>query len=452
VSAFLDKCVIDPMFDNSTYEFDFALCKLNRPVYNAKPIVLNFDPLEPEVGENLTIIGLGATSPDRDDPQVPQYLQWAEVQAIAQTECNKNTSYDGNVTDSMLCAGFEGRDACTGDSGGPLIGRAWGGSKFIDYHVGVVSWGYKCADPNYPGVYSRTSSRADWIKKTACQKLKSSSSLCKKKPKPCNKGDKVTVEITTGNEPNNTSWDITTGGETIFSGLTYKRPNEYSSYDLCLKKKKCYTLRVEGFGEGINDASVLLNGNAIFAGANSSSTQGYHFCTEEFDGDCGDKDAFQMKFSSDDAGGESKVSLYKMKGQIKSKSPRLDKLLWSRGTGSFNSHTTYTIPFDDKYFCLEDGCYWAVIMGESDDEDDSSNDDPTASPVAPPVAPPVAAGDFVHGDSDPTTPAPTLAPGLVGYVNGEQEFALSSTSSTIASKVFCIGFEERLEGVYGDYL
>lgn len=69
----------------------------------------------------------------------------------------------------QICAGDpkeRQRDSCQGDSGGPLMKVAINGCP---YQVGVVSWGHGCARPGLPGVYTRVSHYADWIRETTGQ-------------------------------------------------------------------------------------------------------------------------------------------------------------------------------------------------------------------------------------------------------------------------------------------
>lgn len=66
---------------------------------------------------------------------------------------------------SNLCAGYEegGKDSCQGDSGGPLFVMPDGTSEGAVL-VGIVSWGFGCADAGVPGVYTRVSSFNPWIR------------------------------------------------------------------------------------------------------------------------------------------------------------------------------------------------------------------------------------------------------------------------------------------------
>ena len=78
----------------------------------------------------------------------PTDLHHVEVNYVPPCDCDK--AYSSVIIDStMMCAADQGEDACQGDSGGPLY------DKVNDVLVGVVSWGYGCAHPSFPGVYGR---------------------------------------------------------------------------------------------------------------------------------------------------------------------------------------------------------------------------------------------------------------------------------------------------------
>ena len=70
-----------------------------------------------------------------------------DVPVIARSVCNQN--YLGQVTTSMICAGYDegGVDSCSGDSGGPLYGIDANGNYIVG---GIGSWGAGCAREGYP--------------------------------------------------------------------------------------------------------------------------------------------------------------------------------------------------------------------------------------------------------------------------------------------------------------
>ncbi|XP_026477692.1 venom serine protease Bi-VSP-like [Ctenocephalides felis] len=74
------------------------------------------------------------------------------------------------IDERTICAGYPlgEKDVCSGDSGGPLMLKKTDistGDAVITYHiVGVVAYGFRCAEPGYPGVYTRVTSFLPWIR------------------------------------------------------------------------------------------------------------------------------------------------------------------------------------------------------------------------------------------------------------------------------------------------
>ena len=107
----------------------------------------------------VTAIGWGAKT---EGGQTSLQLNYVDVPYVERNRCNLPVSYDGAITETMICAGKSagGEDACQGDSGGPLSLGA--------EQAGIVSWGEGCARANKFGIYTRVSAYADWIE--ACQR------------------------------------------------------------------------------------------------------------------------------------------------------------------------------------------------------------------------------------------------------------------------------------------
>ncbi|EEZ99307.1 phenoloxidase-activating factor 2 [Tribolium castaneum] len=67
------------------------------------------------------------------------------------------------LNESFVCAGGEeGKDACTGDGGGPLVCPSEEGRY---EQVGIVSWGIGCGEKGVPGAYTNVGRFKNWIKK-----------------------------------------------------------------------------------------------------------------------------------------------------------------------------------------------------------------------------------------------------------------------------------------------
>ena len=170
----LEQTVGKPSYDN-----DLAIIAVDHD-YTGQISALSLSPdTDPKSG--LTAVaGLGTTDdaqanryPARDGVQVEALsdrLLEAFLPLVATDTCDHNRQGTGGVVgDHQVCAGWTAPaakqaigDSCSGDSGGPLM--AYDGAH-RPYQIGLVSWGpTPCGVVGEPGVYTRLSAYAPWIK------------------------------------------------------------------------------------------------------------------------------------------------------------------------------------------------------------------------------------------------------------------------------------------------
>lgn len=299
---FCDDWITDPKYGTERMDdYDFALCKLNKPVViddSKVRLELNQNNSLPVAGEDLDVMGFGVIAETPFGPIIPFTLQRVTVPAIDNAVCNQSDVYSGYITDTMLCAGFlgtGGKDACQGDSGGPLVQRTvQSDGTFVDTHMGVVSGGEGCALKNKPGIYARTSARWDWIRTTMCQDLQSIAPFCGNEPpppEPCE--ESLTIRLTTDLFPDETKWILKDASGNLVMTRQYFIQNLENEHTLCLKSDECYEWTIyDGNNDGLcveftgecGSYSFELNGEEIFSG--NGDFGGAHtesFCTSDTD-------------------------------------------------------------------------------------------------------------------------------------------------------------------------
>jgi secreted trypsin-like serine protease len=142
-----------PGFTSVTQGSDVAVLTLADALpYDPLPLVAAGDRASYAPGTMATVLGWGRTG--ENEPQ-SSTLRSVTVPIVADADCAR--AEPDFKSPAMVCAGVPegGRDACLGDSGGPMVvaGRL----------AGLVSWGEGCARPGKPGVYARLATYRDQV-------------------------------------------------------------------------------------------------------------------------------------------------------------------------------------------------------------------------------------------------------------------------------------------------
>ena len=146
-------------YNHKTVDFDFSILELEQDLSistSIRPACIPKDASNDYKGVKAIVSGWGVLAHGGDQPD---HLQKLSVTVTANNACG--LYHPDQISDNMMCASNPGKDSCQGDSGGPLVTEIDGRYTLI----GVVSWGYGCALPDYPGVYARVTTVLDWIKK-----------------------------------------------------------------------------------------------------------------------------------------------------------------------------------------------------------------------------------------------------------------------------------------------
>ncbi|XP_027223425.2 trypsin-1 [Penaeus vannamei] len=158
----LSKIIQHEDYNGFTISNDISLLKFSQPLsFNDYVRAIDIPAQGHAASGDCIVSGWGALTEGGSSPSA---LQKVSVPIVSDDEC-RDAYGQSDIEDSMICAGVPegGKDSCQGDSGGPLACSDTGST----YLAGIVSWGYGCARPNYPGVYAEVSYHVDWIKANA---------------------------------------------------------------------------------------------------------------------------------------------------------------------------------------------------------------------------------------------------------------------------------------------
>uniref|UniRef100_A0A182JVV4 Peptidase S1 domain-containing protein n=1 Tax=Anopheles christyi TaxID=43041 RepID=A0A182JVV4_9DIPT len=154
-------------FKKNRKYYDIALIELDREAkFNSAVCPICLWPLDNinEYSTSLRAIGFGFTTYTSG---MSPTLQKVSLNYYDSESCNNELPRDARLryglTSDQFCTKTPHKDACLGDSGGPLQIDLSDVTRTIPYLTGVVSFGTGCWDGSM-GVYTKVASYIDWIR------------------------------------------------------------------------------------------------------------------------------------------------------------------------------------------------------------------------------------------------------------------------------------------------
>ncbi|XP_014281062.2 uncharacterized protein [Halyomorpha halys] len=165
---------VHPDFYAGTLYNDIAILRLDRPVGSSQAPHISAACLpEPSAdfsGSRCWTTGWGKDA-FGDYGKYQNILKEVDVPVLSHHQCQAQLQqtrlgYDFKLHPGFVCAGGEeGKDACKGDGGGPMVCEKNG----IWQLVGIVSWGVGCGQLGVPGVYVKVQHYLPWIRSITSQ-------------------------------------------------------------------------------------------------------------------------------------------------------------------------------------------------------------------------------------------------------------------------------------------
>jgi secreted trypsin-like serine protease len=156
------KIEVHPSWSPQTNDFDIALLEVEEDLSGLPIAGLTAANETAHLGASSTVTVSGWGTLSFDAQRGTTQLQEVSIPLVSREICNRPASYDGVITENMICAGRVqgGQDSCQGDSGGPAT-TIVGNERRL---AGIVSWGEGCGFPQKYGVYTRVARFGDWVR------------------------------------------------------------------------------------------------------------------------------------------------------------------------------------------------------------------------------------------------------------------------------------------------